>query len=341
MRLAIAGLGGWGRNWSRLLFATDGYDIVDVVDPAPASREWAVENLRLDAAHTHASLDALAESDAEAVLVLTPPDTHRAGAVAALRAGKHVLIEKPVSTNIADARAVIAEADRIGLIAMVSQNYRYSRPARQIREMILGGRLGDILSIRTLYRNDFRDHLAPGDFRWKMPDPLLLDMSVHHFDLLRAMTGQEPVTVDARSWKMGDIAFENPSSATALMDLDGQAAYAYDGDWASHQPTIPWPGQWDIVGTQGQIRWDGQGRDGEAYALDVRFWDGTHEQTPVHADGIDSRLGSMAELRRAIAAGDQPETSARDNLMTLATVLTAITSTNRRAPVSLTEIINS
>ena len=339
MRLAIAGLGGWGRNWSRLLIATDGYEIVDVVDPVNASREWAVANLNLDPAHTHASLDALTDSDAEAVLVLTPPDTHRAGAIAALEAGKHVLIEKPVSTSTADARAVIDAADRTGLIAMVSQNYRYSRPARQIRDMILDGRLGDVLSVRNLYRNDFRDHLAPGDFRWKMPDPLLLDMSVHHFDLLRAMTGQEPVTVDARSWKMGDIAFENPSSATALMDLDGQATYAYDGDWASHQEPIPWPGQWNIVGTKGQIRWDGEGRDGEPYALDLRLWDGTHEQTPVRADGVDSRLGSMAEFRRAITAGDQPETSARDNLMTLATVLTAITSTNRRAPVQLSEIV--
>lgn len=341
MRLAIAGLGGWGRNWSQMIQTSDEYTIVDVIDPSPASREWAVANLGLDDAHVHADLrEGLSGSDAEAVLVLTPPDTHRAGAEAALAAGKHALIEKPVSTTIADARAVVAAADAAGLVAMVSQNYRYSRPARRIREIILAGEIGDVLSIRTTYRGDFRHHLPNGDFRWKMPDPLLFDMSIHHFDLLRALTGQDPVRVEARTWDVGDIAFENPASAVALMDLEGGGAYSYYGDWAAHEPTIPWPGTWDIVGSRGVITWDGGGRDGEAFALKRRDWSGQSTTIETVANGVDSRFGSLNELRDAVATGREPETSARDNLRSLGTVLAAVESSSRRAPVTLAEVLD-
>lgn len=342
MRLAIAGLGGWGRNWATLIQTTDAYKIVDVIDPSSASREWATANLGLTTGHVHSELDAgLAASDADGVLVLTPPDTHRAGAEAAMAAGKHVVIEKPVSTNIADARAVIDAAERTGLVAMISQNYRYSRPARRIRELILGGEIGDVLSVRNAYRRNFRLHLAPGDFRWKMPDPLLFDMSIHHFDLLRAMTGQEPVRVDARTWVVGDIEFEQPASAVAIMTLANGGAYAYDGDWATHEEPLPWPGTWNIVGTKGQIQWDGEGRDGEAFSLTVRSWQGTTTTTEYRANGIDSRLGSLAEFRNAIANGTEPETSARDNLDSLATVLTSVASSQRKEPVEVAEILGA
>lgn len=342
MRLAIAGLGSWGRNWATLIQTTDTYQIVDVIDPSAAAREWAMANLGLTAGHVHRELDAgLAASNAEGVLVLTPPDTHRAGAEAAMGAGKHVLIEKPVSTNIADARAVIANAERTGLTAMISQNYRYSRPARQIRELILSGEIGEILSVRNAYRRNFRVHLPPGDFRWKMPDPLLFDMSIHHFDLLRAMTGQEPIRVDARTWVVGDIEFEQPPSAVAIMTLANGGAYAYDGDWATHEAPLPWPGTWNVVGSKGQIQWDGEGRDGEAFSLTVRRWEGTTTTTEYRANGVDSRLGSLAEFEQAIKTGTEPETSARDNLNSLATVLTAVTSSQRKEPVALAEILGS
>lgn len=342
MRLAIAGLGGWGRNWATLISTSDDYTIVDVIDPSAASREWAVANLGLDAAHVHADLTSgLSGSAADGVLVLTPPDTHRAGAEAALAAGKPVLVEKPVSTNIADARAVIAAAERAGLVAMVSQNYRYSRPAREIRGLILGGAIGDVLSVRTAYRRDFRTHLAPGDFRWAMADPLLFDMSIHHFDLLRAMTGQEVVTVDARTWDVGDIPFEHPASAVALMDLAGGGSYDYFGDWATHEEPIPWPGTWDIVGSAGSIQWDGEGRDGERYGIVVRTWDGKTTTTSYRADGVDSRFGSLAEFRRAIETGTEPETSARDNLHSLATVMTAVVSSQRREPVTVASVLDA
>jgi predicted dehydrogenase len=342
MRLAIAGLGGWGRNWATLVQTTDEYQIVDIIDPSSSSREWALANLGLSADRIHSELaDGLAASEAEGVLVLTPPDTHRAGAEAALAAGKHVLIEKPVSTNIADARAVIAAAEETGLTAMVSQNYRYSRPARRIRELILGGEIGDVLSVRNAYRRDFRLHLKPGDFRWQMPDPLLFDMSIHHFDLLRAMTGQEPVRVDARTWVVGDIDFVQPPSAVALMTLAGGGAYAYDGDWATHEEPLPWPGTWNIVGSRGQIQWDGEGRDGEPFSLVVRTWVGQTTTTDYRADGVDSRLGSLAEFRHAIETGTEPETSTRDNLNSLATVLTTVASSQRKETVEVAEILSS
>ena len=117
MRVMQVGLGGFGRSWAEIARATEGVELVAVVDPSPTARAWAIESLGLGEEAVFASLGAALDAKAaEAVLVITPPETHHAVAEAALRAGKHVLLEKPLATTIDDARDLIRTAaamDRI------------------------------------------------------------------------------------------------------------------------------------------------------------------------------------------------------------------------------------
>jgi predicted dehydrogenase len=340
MRLALAGLGGWGRNWAQLVTQTPGFDLVAAIDPSSEARKWAVEHLDIDADQVYDDLGgALQVADAEAVMVLTPPDLHRATAETALAAGKHVLVEKPAAMTIPDAQAIAEAADRAGKIAMVSQNYRYSRPARAIRQAILGGEIGDLLSLRLQFRWDMRTHLPAGDFRFQMPDPLLFDMSIHHFDLLRALTGQEAVAVDAHAWNVGDTPFEHPASAFALITLENGAVLSYDGDWATHRENLPWSGEWEIIGSEGRIFWDGTGRDGEATTIAIRRWDGRNTRIELDETGEDSRVPTLETFKQAIETGTEPESSVRDNLRSLALVLATAASSERHQPIELSEIL--
>ena len=111
MRLLQIGLGGFGRSWAELARRADGIDYLGAVDPDPAARAWAERNLGMPAGSLYPSLaDALDAADFEAVLLATPPATHHPVGLAALGAGKHVLVEKPLATTLPDAQELVAAA---------------------------------------------------------------------------------------------------------------------------------------------------------------------------------------------------------------------------------------
>ncbi|HEU5430420.1 MAG TPA: Gfo/Idh/MocA family oxidoreductase, partial [Thermomicrobiales bacterium] len=205
MRLIQIGAGGFGRSWAELAARAPEVELVAVVDPDAAARAWAGAALGLPPAAVVAAPDeAFVRFDADAVLIVTPPPTHHPLTLAALAAGRHVLLEKPLATSLAEAREMIAVADRAGRMLMVSQNYRVRPAARAAREIVRSGALGDLAAIKIQFRGDTRALWPADNFRYAMPHPLVLDMAIHHADLLRSVTGQEAATVYARGWRVPD-----------------------------------------------------------------------------------------------------------------------------------------
>ena len=92
----------------------------------------------------------------DAVHVLTPPEGHLAAALAALRAGKHVLVEKPVAQRTADIRRLMRAAERAGCTCMPGHNYIYVPALRRAKALIDAGKLGPIAAFWMLY-NLFHD----------------------------------------------------------------------------------------------------------------------------------------------------------------------------------------
>ena len=110
-----------------------------------------------------------------------------------------MIVEKPLALTLPDAAAVAAAADAAGRYAMVAQNYRFRRQPRALRELVAKRALGRLLGIRISCRRDLRDAwISRRDWRGRMPHPYLLDMAIHHVDMLRMITGREVVEVDAR-----------------------------------------------------------------------------------------------------------------------------------------------
>ena len=158
-----------------------GVELVAIADPDSEARRAA------DSVLGYGSVEeAIAGVGCDAVLVASPPDTHHAVAKAALEAGKHALVEKPLATGLEDAFDLIGAAERAGCVLMVSQNYRFNRPFRALQRAV--AELGELVSVRISCRRDTRRLFLPEDFRYSMRHPYVLDMSVHHFDLLRAAT---------------------------------------------------------------------------------------------------------------------------------------------------------
>lgn len=327
MRVIQVGLGGFGQSWAKVAGAAKGVEFVAAVDPSPAARAWALDALGLDEAALFAALEqALATVAADAVLVITPPETHHAVATAALRAGKHVLLEKPLATTIEAARDLIRTADAMDRTLMVSQNYRYRPGAVAARQAVAEGVLGDLVSVRVRCLRDTRTAWPADNFRYEMRHPFVLDMSIHHADLLRAITGQEVASIYAQGWRVPDSPYQHDPAVAATMTLSGGATVLYEGDWATRAPETSWNGEWELIGERGRLTWTGPANDVMAGTVLVHPRGDEPRVLPLPDLAISDRAASLALFAEAVATGREPETSARDNIQSLGIVLGCVAS---------------
>ncbi len=338
LRVVQVGAGSFGRSWAGIAAAAPGIDLVAIAEPFAQARERVRADLNGWSGPLVASLDeALAEVDADAVLVITPPDSHHAVVTSALRAGKHVLVEKPLAPTIAEASDLIATADAAGRTLMVSQNYRFRRPSRTATKLVVEGDLGDLVSLRIYFQRDTR-FLFDSDFRYHMRHPLILDMSIHHFDLIRTITGQDVRRIDARSWRIPDSKYVHDPAAAALIELESGVPVVYEGSWATFGDETSWNGDWDIIGTKGRLTWTGGVTSGFVGDLTLTKWG----EAPQIVEQIEvpfvDRAGTLEAFRESVVAGAEPETSARDNIRSLAAVLACVESIERGEPVDVTAL---
>lgn len=152
----------------------------------------------------------LLESDAvDAVAVCVPPRSHAEVALAALAAGKHVLIEKPLALNLSECDLLQERAARHSPIkVMVGFNMRWHRLVRRARELISSGELGDIKLVRTVFTSGVRLRAGFSDWRRQTETGggALFEMGMHHFDLLRFLLSSEAEEVYAASAMEGETA---------------------------------------------------------------------------------------------------------------------------------------
>lgn len=298
------------------------------VDVYPGMLDLLRSELLVDAAKCFGSLaDALSAVDADVVLVTTALPGHVAVALEAIAAGKHVLIEKPLAPTLDEARRVVDAAEAAGVTAMVSQNYRFYPAAKAVASLVAGGTLGAVSSASVQFRkNDLVAAPAPSA-HFLLPDPLLLDMSIHHFDLMRFVVGQEPTSVACVAWNPPWSPFVDPASAIATVVFDGGAVISYSGSWVSTAEPTLWAGQWSVECEKGSIQWTG--RDDLTVAGDrvtVHPVGAPSYELSLAPDAAFDRLGSVTELAASLREGREPLTSVRSNLATLELALGAIES---------------
>ena len=283
--------------------------------------------------------EALARVDCDAVLVASPPGTHHVVAKAALQAGKHVLCEKPLATTLQDAFDLVETADTAERILMVSQNYRYNAPFCAVQRLVMEGELGELASIRISCRRDTRTLFAPDDFRYSMRHPYVLDMSIHHFDLIRAATGRDVRGVYARSWRVPDSEFVHDPAVAALLDLEGGVPVLYEGDWATFGPETSWNGEWEILGEAGRIIWSGSEEDRGTGEVVLERWG--EEARLIEQRDLEyvEREATLQALRAAIEGGETPETVAADNVRSLAAMLGCVRSIESGEPVDVAALL--
>ncbi|MGH9663486.1 MAG: Gfo/Idh/MocA family protein, partial [Bryobacteraceae bacterium] len=161
--------------------------------------------------------DLLEDPETAAVVVATPSSSHRTLVIAALEAGKHVFVEKPLAGTLEDAAAIVAAAARAGRVAQAGFCERFNVNYLEAKRAVSSGALGRIRSIQT-------SRVAPFSFSDPAWDLGVLDTAVHNFDLTLWLTGKAPVSVLARGVQ---VYGENriPHAVTTLLSFaDGALA---------------------------------------------------------------------------------------------------------------------
>jgi predicted dehydrogenase len=326
MRLIQVGLGGWGLDWAaRVLPLVPGVETVAFVDADPAARLRAGQRLGLAPAQMFPSLEAaLGAVAADSVLATVPAAAHAAVADAALRAGMHVLVEKPFTATLAEGAELVALAAARGRVLMVSQNYRFFPAIVTAARLLRAGGFGAPLSASITFRKDWR---ATGHRYHDIPGPLLLDMAIHHFDLLRMLLG-EVAELACKSWNTPESPFREHAAAQAIVQMRRGIVVGYHGSWLSRDLPTLWSGEWRVECEDGVLVFAARGMGGALDDwLELHTQDGTVRRLPLDDVALVDRAGTLAAFAAAVA-GDVPANfpSGADNLRSLALSFAAVRS---------------
>lgn len=338
MKVIQVGIGGMGNAWLHAVQKSQTVDFAGFVEINENIARQQAAAYGLDASSIFRSLpQALQHLEADAVINVTPPQFHKEISIIALEAGLPVLSEKPLADTLEAARAIVAKAESTGVLHSVGQNYRHFPLTRAIKGVLDSGELGDVAAVHV----EFYKGPHFGGFRDEMPHPLIIDMSIHHFDMMRYYLDDNAQSISARSWNPPWSWYAGDASATATIGFSNGVHATYSGSWCSQALETSWNGNWRFECAKGVLLVE----DDKVYAQRlIKVGDGPgvmineHDEkrlvpiVSLERSGQDSLLHEFYE---AVAEGKSTGTPAQDNIHTMELVFGVVRACDSGQPVSL------
>ncbi len=214
IKLAVIGVGAWGINHVRAFARLRACEVVAVCDPSEEARERA-RRLAPGARGVADPTEIFADERIEAVVIATPAVTHARLALAALAAGKHVLVEKPLALASTEAEQVVSAAAGARRVLLVGHLLLYHPAVERLRRMVADGELG---TLYYLYAQ--RVNLG----RIRRDENALWSLGPHDVSVILALLGQSPTSVSARGGSylqrgIEDVVFVSMRFASGLMAM--------------------------------------------------------------------------------------------------------------------------
>lgn len=338
VRLVQIGMGGWGRDWSGVTGSVPEVLPVGYVDSSPAARA-ATAALGVPEALLFPDLAAaLRAGQPEAAVVTTGLPGHVPVALAAFEAGLDVLVEKPFAPSLAEAATVVRAAAAAGRVLAVSQNYRHHPAPLLAAELVRDGRVGAVGAVEIDFRRAGRRMVEEAVLERGLRQPLLMDMAIHHFDLLRTVLGREPLWIECHGMQPLPP-YREPLAAYASIGFDGPVLVSYRGSWVSGGAQTAWAGEWRMEGAEGAVEWTSRGDPGTADRLELRRPGRPAEALPLPAVPALGRAGVLAAFATAVRTRGEPAGSGRENLRTLALTLAAVRAATEGRRVEIAELL--
>ena len=316
IRVAVIGYGYWGPNLVRNVMDRPEFELAALCERDATTGE--AFSRRFPDVPVFGDVEAVLEDPSiDAVLVATPPRTHHRLADAALRAGKHVLVEKPLARSAAEARDLIDTADANGLVLMPGHTFLYSPPVNKIRDLIRQDMLGEVYFVTSSRMN-------LGKYQ---PDGVICDLAPHDISILLYLLDQ-PVTqvsASARSVFQEHI----PEVAFLTLTFASGVTANVQISWLAPRKVR----EMVIVGSQRMIQYDDIAADESVRVFDrgMDFKEpanfGEHQLSYRSGDIVIPRVDAaeplnleLADFAHSILTGETPRSHARLGYEIVATI---------------------
>jgi UDP-N-acetylglucosamine 3-dehydrogenase len=218
LNVAVVGCGFWGRNHARIYNDMDSASLVAVADLDEASACFLGEKYRAD--YSTDPSDVFDRKDVEAISICTPTITHAEIAIEAIEAGKHVLVEKPMTNTISEAEAVISAAKKSGVHLTVGFVERFNPGVIEALRLVSIGEIGDVILARA--RRVSRYPLRVSDVG------VVKDLSIHDADIVRQLFDSEPEYVYAT---VGSLVHEFEDYANIILRFPDDKSAFIESNW--------------------------------------------------------------------------------------------------------------
>ena len=276
----------------------------------------------------------LANPEIDAVSVCAANYAHAALSIQALKAGKHVLCEKPMATTLADCEALVDCAKKNGKFLMIGHNQRLAKAHMEAKRLIDAGLIGDIITFRTSFGHGGPETWAikPGKDTWffdksKAAMGVMADLGVHKTDLIQYLTGQRVVRTTARL-----VTLDKRGEDGELIGVDDNAVCIYEmsgGAFGTMTASWTYYGAEDnstvLYGTKGIMRI----YDDPAHSIVVKLADGqeqVYDVEQIQTNDNQTKSGVIDLWVDCLKNNRAPEISGESALCAMRAVFASIAS---------------
>jgi predicted dehydrogenase len=207
---------------------------VAAVDANEAHLAIAHEHLKLPSERLYTNMEeAFGSHAADFAIVVVPPAFHESVVDVALAHGLHILSEKPIADSMEACVRIYRKVKAAGRKMAVTMSHRFDQDKRTLEAAIKSGDYGDLSYLVHRFTDSRRTFASWGKFRHEMADPMLVEGSVHHFDILRALAGSNAATVYAQAWNPPWGEYAGDSTALVTVTMENGVRCLYEGATAN------------------------------------------------------------------------------------------------------------
>lgn len=328
IRWGLIGASTIAREWMIGAMRAAGGEVVSVMSSSAERGEaYATAN---NIGKSVTDVAALVEDpQVDAVYISTTNELHCEQTIAAIRAGKHVLCEKPLAMSLADAHFMANSARDAGVILATNHHLRNAASHKAMRDAIAAGKIGKPLAARVFHAVSLPAHLQ--GWRIERADAgggVILDITVHDTDTLRFVLGSNPLEVTAFSQEggMGQSGIEDGVMGVMRFE-NGVLAQFHDAFTTKYAET-----GFEIYGTEGALIGRNVMTQRPDGTVTLRNAEGERQ---LQVEGGNLYETSLKAFHAAVAGKGQPAATAEDGIWSLATGLAVVESTRRGAAVTI------
>lgn len=245
LRYIQIGIGGFGQWWCNAFLPrlkTLGLaESVAAVDINPDVFHIAKNSLGLHDSKLYTDVEkAVAENKPDFITIVVPPAFHEQMVDIAIRHKCHILSEKPIADTMSACCRIYKKVKAANLKMAVTMSHRFDQDKMSLEAEVKSGKYGRLHYIVHRFTCNCRKFASWGKFRHEIPDPLLVEGTVHHFDILRALSGADAATVYAKTWNPPWGEYAGDSTGLIILEMTNGVKCLYEGAKANATTLNGW-----------------------------------------------------------------------------------------------------